>query len=227
LRGPFLAVATLAFGEIVRLVLVNWISLTNGPNGISSIPRPQIGPFRIDTVPKFYYLILACVVLEYWVISRIIHSRIGRAMKAMRDNEQAAQASGVFVAYYKVLSFAIAALFAGVAGSVYAHFITFVSPDAFTLTFGIELLFMIVLGGLGSVPGATLGAAIVTLLPEVLRPLHEVRLIVYSILIIIILIFAPKGMWGFVEQIGAWLRRRLVARARPGPSLPNPEAGSS
>src|SRR5690606_21749044 len=109
----------------------------------------------------------ACLVVEYFVLSRLIHSRVGRAMKAMRDNEQAAQASGVFVAFYKVLSFVIAALFAGVAGCVYAYFISFVSPDVFTLRFMIELLFMIVLGGLGSVPGAVLGAAIVTLLPEV------------------------------------------------------------
>lgn len=225
LRGPFLAVATLAFGEIVRLVLVNWIDLTNGPNGISGIPWPEIGGYRIDTIPKFYYLILACLVFEYFVISRLIQSRVGRAMKAMRDNEQAAQASGIFVLFYKVLSFVIAAFFAGVAGSVYAHFISFVSPDAFTLKFMIEILFMIVLGGLGSVPGAILGAAIVALMPEILRPLHDVRLIVYSLLIIVILIFAPKGIWGFVDQFRLWLVRRASGRDAQAASLADAGTG--
>jgi branched-chain amino acid transport system permease protein len=216
LRGPFLAVATLAFGEIVRLLALNWISLTNGPNGIPSIPWPQLGPYSIDNAHAFYYFILAAVVLEYFVILRIINSRPGRAMKAMRDNEEAAQASGVFVAHYKVLSFVIAAFFAGMAGSLYAHFISFVSPDAFTLGDSIDMLFMIVLGGLGSVPGSILGAAIVAFLPEVLRPLYEVRLIVYSILIILILTFAPKGLWGLVEQARSQITSRLPADQNKG-----------
>lgn len=215
LKGVFLAVATLAFGEIVRLVALNWDSLTNGPNGISGIPWPQIGPLTIDTPRSFYYLILVFLVLEYFVISRMINSRTGRAMKAMRDDDVAAQATGIYILHYKVLSFTVAALFAGIAGSLYAHFISFVSPDPFSVGAVIDMLFMIVLGGLGSVPGSIIGAAVVTVLPEILRPLADVREIVYAILIVFILIFTPTGIWGLIEQFSGWIFRRL-----PGSTVP-------
>lgn len=226
LRGPFLAVATLAFGEIVYRMLLNWISVTNGPNGIAAIPWPAFGPVRLDSVHSFYYLILVFVVFEYFVIWRLIHARPGRAMKAMRDSEEAAQATGVHVAHYKILSFVIAAFFAGIAGSLYAHFVSFVSPDAFTLGKSIEMLFMIVLGGLGSVPGSVIGAAIVGILPEVLRPLAENRLITYSILIILILMFAPKGLWGLIERAGRGFSKRASEQAALRPdSLPTEWGG--
>lgn len=223
LRGPFLAVATLAFGEIVYLILLNWIPVTNGPNGISGIPWPALGPLQFDTITKMYYLILFFVILEALVIHRLIRSRAGRAMKAMRDNERAAEATGVHVAFYKVLSFVIAAVFAGIAGTVYAYFISFVSPDAFTLTDGIEMLFMIVVGGLGSVPGSIIGATVVALLPEILRPLYEYRLIAYSVIMILILIFAPKGIYGLLESGADWMRARLD---RVKATAPEPEADS-
>jgi branched-chain amino acid transport system permease protein len=135
-------------------------------------------------------------------------------MKAMRGHENAAQASGIYLLHYKVLSFVVAAFFAGIAGSLYAHFISFVSPDAFTLGSMIDMLFMIVLGGLGSVPGAVLGAIVVTALPEVLRILYEVREFVYSILIILILIYAPTGVWGLVEQMIEWVRFQLTVKRK-------------
>lgn len=202
LRGPFLAVATLAFGEIVRLVLLNWISLTKGPNGIAAIPWPSVAGVPLSDDHRFYYLILVAVVVQYVVISRAVHSRVGRAMKALRDNEDAARACGVRVVRYQILSFTLAAGFAGLAGGLYAHLISFVSPEAFNLGASIEMLFMIVLGGLGSIPGSIVGAALVAVLPEYFRFLQEYRLIVYSIVIILILVFAPRGAWGILERVG-------------------------
>ncbi len=201
LRGPFLAVATLAFGEIVRLVLQNWISFTRGPNGIAGIPWPALGSLQLRDDHSLYYLILVAVVFQYVLISRVVHSRVGRAMKALRDNEDAARACGVWVLRYQILSFVVAAFFAGLAGGLYAHLISFVSPDSFNLAASIEMLFMIVLGGLGSVPGSVVGAAVVAILPEYFRVLQDFRLIVYSIAIIGILIFAPSGVWGLAEGL--------------------------
>ncbi len=198
LRGPFLAVVTLAFGEVVRLVLFNWVDFTRGPNGIAGIRAPWIGGFQFDSDHRYYYLILAVALAQYVVITRLVSSRLGRAMKALRDNEDAALAYGVFVPAYKTLAFVIAAVFAGMAGGLYAHLISFISPDPFDLSHSIEMLFMVVIGGLGSVPGSVLGAAIVALLPELFRLFADFRLIVYSIVIILILTFAPRGLWGLL-----------------------------
>jgi len=185
----------------VRLVLMNWISLTRGPNGIAGIPWPTIGSLQLRDDHSLYYLILVIVVFQYAFISRIVHSRVGRAMKALRDNEDAARAFGVRVLRYQIMSFGVAAFFAGLAGGLYAHLISFVSPDSFNLAASIEMLFMIVLGGLGSVPGSVVGAAVVAILPEYFRLLQDFRLIVYSIAIIVILIFAPRGLWGLAESL--------------------------
>jgi len=210
LRGPFLAVATLAFGEIVRLVLLNWVSFTGGPNGIANIPWPAIGSVELSTDHRYYYLVLGTVVFQFKLISRLSKSRVGRAMRALRDSEDAARACGVWVLRYQMLAFIIAASFAGLAGGLYAHLISYVSPDPFNLLASIEMLFMIVLGGLGSIPGSVVGAGVVAILPEYFRLFQEYRLIIYSVSILLILKFAPGGLWGLIEKI-----RRQLANVYP------------
>jgi branched-chain amino acid transport system permease protein len=210
LRGPFLAVATLAFGEIVRLVLLNWVSFTGGPNGIANIPWPVIGSIELSNDHRYYYLVLATVIFQFKLISRLGNSRVGRAMRALKDSEDGARACGVWVLRYQMLSFVIAACFAGIAGGLYAHLITYVSPDPFNLMASIEMLFMIVLGGLGSIPGSVVGAAVVAILPEYFRIFQEYRLIIYSVSILIILKFAPGGLWGLIGTIPRQLSKLHV-----------------
>jgi branched-chain amino acid transport system permease protein len=214
LRGVFLAVATLAFGEIVRIVINNWMPVTNGPNGIPGIAFPSVAGFQFGSDHRYFYLILGWVLVCYVVIDRMAESRIGRAMKAVRDNQDAAEAMGIHAIRYKMTAFVVAGAFAGVAGALLAHLQTYISPENFTFLTSIDIIFMVVLGGLGSVPGSIVGAAVVTVGPEWLRFLKEYRLIVYALIILGVLIFAPRGLYGGV----LWLRRRLVPAAARGGS---------
>jgi len=214
LRGVFLAVATLAFGEIVRIVINNWVPVTNGPNGIPGIPFPSMGGFRFDTDLRYYYLILAAVLVGYVAIARMENSRVGRAMKAVRDDQDAAAAMGVHAIRYKIMAFGVAGALAGVAGALLAHLQTYISPENFTFLTSVDIIFMVVLGGLGSVPGSIVGAIVVTVGPEWLRFLKDYRIIVYTLIILVVLIGAPGGLYGGIE----WLRRRLapaLARSEP------------
>jgi branched-chain amino acid transport system permease protein len=213
LRGVFLAVATLAFGEIVRIVINNWVPVTNGPNGIPGIPFPSLGGFRFDTDYRYYYLILTWVVVAYVAIARMEDSRVGRAMKAVRDDQDAAEAMGVHAIRYKIIAFGVAGGFAGVAGALLAHLQTYISPENFTFLTSVDIIFMVVLGGLGRVPGSIVGAIVVTVGPEWLRFLKDYRIIVYTLIILAVLIGAPRGLYGGID----WLRRRLTpALARSG-----------
>jgi branched-chain amino acid transport system permease protein len=212
LRGVFLAVATLAFGEIVRIVISNWIPVTRGPNGIPGIPPPLLAGFAFDTDQRYYYLVLAWVLIAYAVVTRMADSRIGRAMKAVRDNQDAAELMGVHALRYKIMAFAVAGAFAGIAGALLAHLQTYISPENFTFLTSVDIIFMVVLGGLGSAPGSVVGAFVVTVAPEWLRFLKDFRIIVYTLIILSVLIFAPGGLYGAIDRL-----RRRIARA-PGMS---------
>jgi len=206
LRGVFLAVATLAFGEVVRIVINNWVPVTNGPNGIPGIPAPSIAGLHLNTDQRYYYLVFFWVLLCYFAIARMADSRVGRAMQAVRDNQDAAEVMGVHAIRYKIMAFGVAGAFAGVAGALLAHLQTYISPENFMFITSIDIIFMIVLGGLGSVPGSIVGAFIVTVGPEWLRFLKDYRLMVYSLVILGVLIFAPRGLYGGIE----WAWRRMV-----------------
>jgi branched-chain amino acid transport system permease protein len=212
LRGVFLAVATLAFGEIVRIVISNWIPVTKGPNGIPGIAFPALGGFVFDTDQRYYYLVLFWVVGCYIAIARMADSRIGRAMKAVRDNQDAAEIMGVHAIRYKIMAFVVAGAFAGIAGALLAHLQTYISPENFTFLTSIDIIFMVVLGGLGSVPGSLVGAFVVTVGPEWLRFLKAYRIIVYAMIILSVLIFAPRGLYGGIDRL-----RRLILPDAPRP----------
>ncbi|MEW6323766.1 MAG: branched-chain amino acid ABC transporter permease [Nitrospirota bacterium] len=196
LRGDYLAIVTLGFIHIVHLVLNNWDSVTNGPNGILNIGRPAIGDFVFSRPIHFYYLILAIVVAAAFAVRRLDRSRIGRAWMAIREDEIAAEAMGVDTTRFKTLAFALGAAWAGVAGVFFAGKFAFVSPESFTFFESVIVLAMVVLGGLGSIPGVILGASVIVLLPELLREFQDYRMLVFGAALIGVMIFRPQGLLG-------------------------------
>ncbi len=210
LSGHFLAMATLAMGEILFLVMVNAKPITNGAYGIYGIPAPGVAGFEVDSEQGYYVLISAILLLTYGALHRLLHSRFGRSLVAIRENELAAVACGVPAGRQKVLAFVIGTACAGIAGSLYAHYLAYINPDSFAFPTSVSFLTMVVIGGLGSLPGGIVGAIVVTLLPEYLRGLAEYRLLVYGGLIIMFMMFLPGGV---IEVAGLLaLRLRLLPR---------------
>jgi branched-chain amino acid transport system permease protein len=216
LPGHYCAIATLGFGEIVNLVMVNWTSLTNGMSGLSNIPKPRLGSLVAETDRAYYYVVLATLVLVYGALGRLVHSRFGRALVAARENELAATSMGVNVPRQRARAFTIGAACAGLAGALLAHFVTYISPDSFTLVESIGFLTMVVLGGLGSLPGALLGGLIVTGVPEILRGLAEYRILVYGFLLVLFMMFLPGGLADLGPKLVTALRN-FVTPAAPQP----------
>jgi branched-chain amino acid transport system permease protein len=200
LRGDYLAIVTLGFGEIVRIYANNMDSLTNGPRGNQSIPHPELHVGGRDVVwgiftdNKYYWLLLAFVIVWIVAITLLDRSRIGRAWVAIREDEVAAAAMGVPVVRMKLAAFAIGACTAGVGGVIYAEQVNFINPPTFTVIQSILILSMVVIGGMGSIPGAILGAAIVALLPEVFRGFSDYRFFVFGLALVVIMIFRPQGL---------------------------------
>ncbi|WML52357.1 branched-chain amino acid ABC transporter permease [Neobacillus sp. PS3-12] len=201
LRGHFFGIGTLGFGVIVYLVLNNWTELTNGPMGLSGIPAPEaIGAIDFTSKAHYYYLGLILILLIVYISNRMKSTKMGRALLAIRTDEITASAMGINVAYYKVLAFIWSAAIAGLAGALYGCFIQFLSPETFNLSMSINILLMLLIGGIGSVLGSVLGGLFITLLTEYLRPFAEYQMLIYSILIIIIVTFAPKGLNGLIVK---------------------------
>ena len=196
LRGDYLAIVTLGFIQIVHLVLNNWDRVTNGPNGILNIGRPALGPFVFSQPIHFYYLILTIAGLTILAVNRLSRSRIGRAWIAIREDEVAAQAMGVDTTRLKILAFALGAFWAGLAGVFFAGKFAFVSPESFTFFESVIVLSMVVLGGMGSIPGVVLGALIVVILPEVLREFASYRMLIFGAALVLMMIFRPQGLIG-------------------------------
>jgi branched-chain amino acid transport system permease protein len=201
LRGDYLAIVTLGFGEIVRITANNLDTLTVGPRGVASIPHPEL---RLDglhlrwgifTDNKYYWLFLVFVVLWIIAISLLNSSRIGRAWVAIREDEVAAAAMGVPVVRMKLAAFAIGACTAGVGGVIYAEQVNFINPPTFTVIQSILILCMVVVGGMGSIPGAIFGAAVVILLPEIFRGLTDYRYFVFGLALVLVMIFRPQGFF--------------------------------
>jgi branched-chain amino acid transport system permease protein len=201
LRGIYLAVATLGFTIIVHLVLLNEEWLTGGSFGILGIPRPSFGLFALHGEMGSYYLALVVLIVTYAGLHRLVHSRFGRGLQAIMLDEDAARASGINVTLYKSKCFVVSAIVTGFAGCLFAHHTRYLNPDDFTFWRSIEILIMAVLGGIGSLPGAVVGAFIVVLLPECLRAFDQWRLVVYGALLILFMGFGKGGVIGLVAQI--------------------------
>jgi len=196
LSGIYLTLVTLGFNMILFLVLQNWMGFTNGPLGIMDIPPPSLFGRVIDSRLEYYYLILALAVLTIITMHRLMTCRFGRALTAIRENELAAEATGVDTTRYKVQAFVLAAFYAGLAGSFYAHFVKFVSPDSFTINESFVLLAMLAFGGQGNLIGPVVGAAVLILIPEVFRPLQEYRMFVYGGILVVMMLVRRQGLLG-------------------------------
>jgi branched-chain amino acid transport system permease protein len=240
LRGDYLAIVTLGFGEIVRIFLNNLnapVNITNGPQGITLIDPVSIGGFRFSgtseifglslTGPqKYYFLLVALAILVIIINLRLQHSRIGRAWQAIREDEIAAKAVGINTRNVKLLAFAMGASFGGIAGGIFSAMQGFVSPESFSLIESIMVLAMVVLGGMGHIPGVILGALLLSVLPEVLRygvgPLQmalfgkmlidpeSLRMLIFGLALVLVMRFKPAGLWPSPE------RKRELSEATRG-----------
>lgn len=210
LKGYFLTVVTLGFGEIVRLVEMNWMDLTRGPLGIAAIPSPNLFGIDLSSNRQIYYVMLVLVVLAALLVYSIVHSRVGLAIMAIRDDDLAAASMGVNVTKYKIMVFMISTMIVGVAGAFYAHYINFIDPSSFTSAASTDMLVMAIFGGLGSIPGTILGASILTILPETIRGLAQYRNLVYGLIIVILMMVKPDGILGNVNF--KYIKQRAMQR---------------
>ncbi|MDP2182924.1 MAG: branched-chain amino acid ABC transporter permease [Actinomycetota bacterium] len=212
LKGHYLAMATLGFGEIMRVGFVEVRAITGGPDGLSGIPYASIGALRFDTPQLNYWLVWAAAGVVLWVSANIVRGRPGRSMLALHGSELGAMASGVSVVGLKVRVFTISAVFAGVAGSLYAHAVGFVSPSTFTLHLSVVLLAMAVLGGTRSLLGPAAAAALLSLIPYAdavlpglsrgaLAVMQEWEADVYGLIIIVVMLFLPDGVSGVLRKM--------------------------
>lgn len=196
LKGDYLALVTLGFGEIVRITLNNWDSFTKGPNGISGIDAPFFFSISLAALSSFYYLVLFFVVLAVIVIRRVHASKIGRAWIALREDEIAASAMGIRSTQYKLYAVSFGAFWAGLAGCLFAAKMRFISPESFTFMESVLILCMVILGGLGSIAGVIVGAVILVALPEALRDIQMYRMLALGAGIVLLMIFRPQGLFG-------------------------------
>ncbi len=209
LKGYYLTVVTLGFCEIIRLVELNWMDLTRGSLGIAGIPPLNFFGKAFKSSRSVYFIALLLVIFTVYLVHSIINSRIGLAIMAIRDDDVAAASIGIHVFVYKVMVFIIAGMLAGLAGAFYAHYISFIDPSGFTTGQSMELVILAIFGGLGSIPGAILGATILTVLPETMRALMEYRGMIYGIIIVVMMLVKPDGLLGRVNF--KYIRQRLSA----------------
>lgn len=225
LKGHYLAMATLGFGVIVTIVLMEWTTITGGAGGFPEfIPNPSIGKFSFNTDTKFYFLVSSVVIIIYICSANISNYRIGRALYAINRHEGAAEVLGVNPRKYKLKIFTLSAFYAGIAGSLFAHYSTYIAPESFSFYLNIPLLCMVVVGGLGSVGGSILGTALLVLLPEFIRYFSKIEalpkavqqafgdytyhLLAYGLLLMIFVVFIPKGLAGLLSNAFGRLRAK-------------------
>jgi len=218
LRGAYFVLVTISFAGVISLVSVNWMELTNGPLGLPGVPPPDLGPWALRTKGAYYYLVLAAAALAYGVCHRLVHSRIGRAFLALRENEPLAESVGVDVTHYLVLAAVVSAALAGVAGSLYAHYTRFVSPEVFLFSYTVTMVIMVVAGGKGTLAGPVVGALLFTVLPEALREAvsWQWQMLAYGVLLLALLFFLPRGI---VPAVARAMRpaRTVGVRSRSAP----------
>jgi branched-chain amino acid transport system permease protein len=203
LRGDYLAIVTLGFGEIIRLVLENWGEFSKGPSGISNISRPSFFGMELSleqSILYTYYLMILFVVVTIFVVNRLQDSRLGRAWIALREDEIACQAMGIDKRKTKLVAFSLGAFWAGIVGVVFAAKTTFINPASFTFLESAIILSIVVLGGMGSIIGVIFGALILILMPEYLRALSEYRMLAFGAILVCMMIFRPQGLFSNIRR---------------------------
>ena len=214
LRGDYLAIVTLGFGEIIRLILENWNEFSFGPSGIANIPRPGLFGIQMSlhsSIIYLYFLMIGLTLFTIFVVNRLQDSRIGRAWIALREDEIACQAMGIDKTKTKLTAFALGATWAGMGGVVFAAKTTFINPASFTIWESIIILCVVVIGGMGSIIGVILGALILILLPEYLRAFSEYRMLLFGAVLVVMMVFRPGGIISDVRRIYRFEERKTAA----------------
>jgi branched-chain amino acid transport system permease protein len=213
-RGAYFVIVSISFAEVVRLIALNWVELTQGPMALNSIPALTLGfdDYTISFLrkPQFFYLMLVMAVVSYLIVARLVNSRAGRAMIALRENESLAMSVGIDVTRYLVLATVVSAAIAGMAGALYTHYIRIVDPNIFLFIYTVTMVIMVVTGGKGTLAGPIVGGVLFGIVPEVLRGMKivpEVQWIVYGVLMIAIVYFLPEGIVPAIHRALASGRR--------------------
>ncbi len=196
-RGAYFVIVSISFAEVMRLVAVNWLELTQGPMALNNIPPLAVGEFVFWKKPENYWLVLTVALVAYILIHRLVHSRAGRAMVALSENEPLATSVGIDVTRYLVLAAVVSAALAGAAGALYAHYVRIVDPDVFLFIYTVTMVIMVITGGKGTLAGPVVGGLIFGLLPEGLRAMAiapETQWIVYGVLMVLVVYFLPQGI---------------------------------
>ncbi len=221
-RGAYFVIVSISFAEVVRLVAVNWVELTQGPMALNNIPPltlwlPGLGAHTFWKKPENYWLVLSVAVVSYVIVRRLVRSRAGRAMLALKENEPLATSVGVDVTRCLVLTTVVSAAMAGAAGALYTHYVRIVDPDVFLFLYTVTMVIMVMTGGKGTLAGPIVGGLIFGLLPEILRAFDiapELQWICYGLLMIAVLYFLPEGIVPAVgRQWERWQERRAASRA--------------
>ena len=202
LKGHYLVMATLGFNIIVSIILVQWEEFTGGPSGIPGIPYLEIGSFSFDSDKKFFFLIWSAVIISLVLAYNLVNSRVGRALRAIHTSETAAASLGVDASGYKVKIFVLSAVFASIAGSLYAHYVTFISPKTFDIMFSIKIIIMSIFGGISTIWGALIGSFTLTILGELLTYIKDYSTIALGLILVLTLMFIPEG-------VVTWCRKKL------------------
>jgi branched-chain amino acid transport system permease protein len=220
----YFAVATLGIGQMIYLVMLNWVPVTKGPNGILVTSGLELFGYDLSASAPAYFVVAIITLVSLWVIHRLSHSYYGNALRALREDDQCADAMGLDTVRLKIESFAVSGFFAGIAGALWAHTAGYISPADFAFPQSILILAMVVVGGLGSLPGAVIGALILILLPEVLRPVGDFRNIIVGGVLFFSILLMPKGIIGEVSALDL-VRRQLGGAWRGEGTKAGPEVG--
>jgi branched-chain amino acid transport system permease protein len=218
-RGAYFVLVTISFAGVISLISINWMELTNGPLGLPGVPPAELPWLTLRTKRAYYYLVLAAAAVAYLICHRVVRSRLGRAFLALRENEPLAESIGIDPTRTLVAAAVISAAMAGVAGSLYAHYTRFVSPEVFLFTYTVTMVIMVVAGGKGTLLGPVVGAVLFTALPEALREAMawQWQMLAYGVLLILLVFFLPRGI---VPTIAAWWSTGHARASRPQPHAP-------
>lgn len=213
LQGPFFAIVTLGFSQIIGLVITNSISITRGPMGVSQIPAPSVvlpsmSKIEVNSEIAYYYLALALLLGTVFFVRRLLVSRTGRAIIAIRENAALARSVGIDIYRYKLVAFFISTVIAGISGAAYAHYVRVITPHLSDVYYTSAALIMVVIGGASTITGSLIGAFIFTVMPEVLRFIEDARLLVFGVILILSIHYMPQGIWpALVNLFGRFMSR--------------------
>ena len=212
LRGEYLAITTVAFGEIVQVILTQWEEVSGGPEGFLTIPKAHLRFLTFDTPEKYYYLTLVITVLIMILTRNLSSSKLGRSFQSVKDDILAANIMGIDTTRVKIVAFVLSAAYSGLAGSLYAHYSRALLPDYFNLSLSVLIFMMVMLGGMGTLYGPIVGAMLLTVSFELLRALQVYQMVIYGIVVLLVTIFAPEGLVGITRKM---FRKKPVNAVQP------------